>query len=43
MCVFLGGAMKFFFGPSIGGDRPPPVDPPLVKTGQHLSIHGRAP
>jgi len=30
MCVFLGRVMNFF-GPSLGGDRPPPspVDPPL--------------
>jgi len=35
MCVFLGHAVNFFFGPSlgVGGVRPPrlPVDPPLCR------------
>ena len=30
MCVFLGRAIKFVFGPSLGGAIAPPVDPPLV-------------
>jgi len=39
MCVFLGRAMKFFFGPSLWGGgrsppRPPPLDPPLCQTAE---------
>ena len=39
MCVFLGRAMKIFFGPSLGGaiaPLAPPVDPPLLKPGALL-------
>ena len=41
MCVFLSRAM-IFFGPSLGGDRPPrppPVDPPLVRLNKMHQVH----
>jgi len=40
--VFLGRAMKFFFGPSLGGGAiaplAPPVDPPLIATAYSAGI-----
>jgi len=31
MCVFLGRAVKIFFGPSLGGGRSPPSPLPWIR------------